>query len=413
MATPLVSVLLLTHNGADTLPGVLAAIKAQDVPFPYELVAVDSGSRDGTTDLLRAQVDRLIDIREADFNHGTTRNLGIEACRAPFVVLLVQDAEPESPAWLSRLVAPLLRSARRHPSLPSVRVEDCATGPVAGQPHPSSAPNALDMSVAPARRAGRPARRHPSLPSVRAEDCATGPVAGQPHPRHPSAAAALGIPPDGRQPLASRHVEHDRFAGTYARQVARPGASAVTRAYLARYAAAGTEPRVQSLANLQAFDALSPAERLAACTFDNVCSCIRRAVWQEHPFRATPIGEDLEWAKEVMLAGYQLAYVPEALVVHSHNRAAGYELRRTYLVHQRLRRLFGLATVPSTLHLARSIAVSAVAHTRWTLGAPIGASAKLAKIPRALALAVALPLGQYLGARSADAGRELLRARGV
>ena len=155
MATPLVSVLLLTHNGAGTLPGVLAAIKAQDVPFPYELVAVDSGSRDGTTDLLRAQVDRLIDIREADFNHGTTRNLGVEACRAPCVVLLVQDAEPESPAWLSRLVAPLLRPALRHPSLASVGVEDCATGPVAGQPHPSSAPSALVTAVAPARRAGR------------------------------------------------------------------------------------------------------------------------------------------------------------------------------------------------------------------------------------------------------------------
>jgi rhamnosyltransferase len=367
MAIPLVSVLLLTHNGADTLPGVLAAIKAQDVPFPYELVAVDSGSRDGTTDLLRAQVDTLIDIREADFNHGTTRNLGIEACRAPFVVLLVQDAEPESPAWLSRLVAPLLRPARRHPSLPSVRVEDCATDPVAGQPHP----------------------------------------------RHPSAAAALGTPPDGRQPPASRYVEHDRFAGTYARQVARPGASGVTRAYLARYAAAGTEPRVQSLANLQAFDSLSPAERLAACTFDNVCSCISRAVWQAHPFRATPVAEDVEWAKDVMLAGYQLAYVAEALVVHSHNRAAGYELRRTYLVHQRLRRLFGLATVPSRLHLARSIAVSAATHARWTLSAPIGGLSKIGQLPRALALAVALPLGQYLGARSADAGRELLRARGV
>jgi rhamnosyltransferase len=332
MATPLVSVLLLTHNGADTLPGVLAAIKAQDVPFPYELVAVDSGSRDGTTDLLRDRVDRLIDIREADFNHGTTRNIGVEACRAPFVVLLVQDAEPESPAWLSRLVTPMLRPARRHPSLPSVRVEDCATGPV---------------------------------------------------------------------------------AGTYARQVARPGASAVTQAYLARYAAAGTEPRVQSLANLQAFDALPPAERLAACTFDNVCSCISRAVWQEHPFKATRIGEDLEWSKEVMLAGHELAYVPEAVVLHSHDRPANYELRRTYLVHQRLRRLFGLATVPSRLHLARSIAVSAVAHTRWTLGAPIGSSSKIAQLPRAIALAVAMPLGQYLGAKSADAGRELLRARGV
>ena len=114
-----------------------------------------------------------------------------------------------------------------------------------------------------------------------------------------------------------------------------------------------------------------------------------------------------------MLAGYDLAYVPDAAVVHSHDRPAGYELRRTYLVHQQLRRLFGLATIPSAAHLARAIAVSGLAHSRWTLGGPGRAGSRLAALPRALALAAAMPLGQYLGARSADSGRELLRVRGV
>jgi hypothetical protein len=53
------------------------------------------------------------------------------------------------------------------------------------------------------------------------------------------------------------------------------------------------------------------------------------------------------------------------------------------------------------------------AHSRWTLGGPGSAARRLSAMPRALALAVAMPLGQYLGARSADAGRELLRVRGV
>jgi hypothetical protein len=114
-----------------------------------------------------------------------------------------------------------------------------------------------------------------------------------------------------------------------------------------------------------------------------------------------------------VLAGYHLACVSDAVVMHSHDRSARYDLSRTYLVHQQLRRLLGLATVPTRLHLARSIAVSTLARTRWTLGAPVGAASKLAQLPRALALAVATPLGQYLGAKSADAGRELLRARGI
>ncbi len=185
------------------------------------------------------------------------------------------------------------------------------------------------------------------------------------------------------------------LAGTYARQVPRPDASPVVHAYLSRYPATGSAPRRQSIASPAEFDALTPGERLAACTFDNVCSCIRREVWERHPFKAAPIAEDLAWAREVMLAGYDLAYVPDAAVVHSHDRSAGYELRRTYLVHQQLRRLFGLATVPTAAHLARAIAVSAVAHARWTLGGPGPTGARLTRLPRALALAVAMPLGQY------------------
>jgi rhamnosyltransferase len=325
MGTPSISVLLLTRNGAATLPRVLASLRAQAAQFPFELVAVDSGSTDGTTGLLRHSADRLIEIRESAFNHATTRNVGVEACKAPLVVLIVQDAEPVSADWLTRLAAPLM-------------ADDSAS-----------------------RSAG------------------------------------------GARPLA----------GTYARQIPRSDASAVVCAYLLRYSATDSIPRRQTIADQAAFDALSPAERLAACTFDNVCSCIRREVWERHPFRPTPIAEDLAWAKDVMLAGYDLAYAPGAAVVHSHERPAGYELRRTYLVHQQLRRLFGLATIPGRVHLARAVAASAVTHTRWTLGGHGSAGARLSRLPRALALAVAMPLGQYLGARSADTGRELLRARGV
>jgi rhamnosyltransferase len=322
-SAPRVSILLLTRNGAATLPRVLAAVRSQEAPFPFELVAVDSGSEDGTVEMLRRETGRLIEIRAEDFNHATTRNVGVEACRAPLVVLMVQDAEPASAGWLARLVEPLLAC-------------DSASGG------------------------------------------------------------------------SSRLI-----AGTYARQVPRPGASAVVRAYLSRYLATAPTPRRQSIADWAEFDALTPGGRLAACTFDNVCSCIRRDVWERHPFKAAPIAEDLAWARDVMLAGYDLAYVPDAAVVHSHDRSAGYELRRTYLVHQQLRRLFGLAAIPSAAHLARAIAVSGIAHARWTMGGPGRAGARLAALPRALALAVAMPLGQYLGARSADSGRELLRVRGV
>ena len=315
MTAPLVSILLLTRNGLGTLPAVLSAISAQRVAFPFELVAVDSGSADGTTDLLRPVVDRFIEIAPSAFNHGSTRNLGVAACRGAFIVLLVQDAEPDSETWLANLVEPLRQD--------------------------------------------------------------------------------------------------ERLAGTYARQVPREDASGVARKYLARYAASSSSPRVQSVAGESAWHTLTPTERLNACTFDNVCACLRRDVWVEHPFPAVPIAEDIAWAKTVLLAGHRLAYTPDAVVRHSHDRSARYELHRTYLVHQQLRRLLDLQLVPSAHDLARSVAASMMSHIRWVFGSDRPARAKLGELPRALATAVTLPLGQYLGAKSADSGRELLRVRGI
>jgi rhamnosyltransferase len=308
-----VSVLLLTYNGLDTLPAVLDALARQECPLTVEVVAVDSGSRDGTVDFLRSRVSRLIEIPQATFNHGLTRNAGIDACQAPLVVLLVQDAVPDSPHWLAELVAPFGDA---------------------------------------------------------------------------------------------------RIAGTYARQRPHDGASAITRRYLAEWMAASPTPRVARLDSREAFDRMAPGDRFLACVFDNVCACVRRSVWAQFPFPATAIAEDLEWARDVLLAGFHLAYVPSAVVAHSHDRSARYELHRTYLVHQRLRTLFGLATIPDTGSLLRAWATSIGAHLRWTTRGPFS-GAMLRALPRALALAIAMPLGQYLGARAADTGRELLRPGGV
>lgn len=200
------------------------------------------------------------------------------------------------------------------------------------------------------------------------------------------------------------------IAGTFARQLPRAGASPLTRRYLEGWAASGTVPREAALSGPEELQALPPLDRYLRCVFDNVSSAIRRSVWERHPFPVTPIAEDVEWARAVLLAGHRLAYVPDAVVIHSHERSPRYELWRTYLVHQRLRALFGLHLVPTPVHLVAAVARSAATHLRWvaregSVFSPQGA--------RALALAMAFPLGQYLGALSADTGRRFLKPRGV
>ena len=298
--TSRLSVIVPTMNGAATLPALLESIRSQRVDGPIEIVAVDSGSTDGSLELLDRSADTVIRIRPDEFNHGTTRNLAMSRARAELVVIVVQDARLATDDCLARLIRPL--------------------------------------------------------------------------------------------------IEDRTIAGTFARQRPRPNASALTRYYLDRWMATSNEPRrVEPLGGRAALEALAPLERLDRCTFDHVTACVRKSVWQSHPFSATAIAEDLEWARDVLVAGHAIAFVPGAVVEHSHERPARYEYERTRLLHARLHDLFGVRTIPDVSSLARAVLTSMATHLRVELPRP-------ARWPRALALAVAWPLGQYHGARDARAG---------
>ena len=192
-----------------------------------------------------------------------------------------------------------------------------------------------------------------------------------------------------------------QLAGAFARQEPRPDAGPITRHYLAPYVGASASARTACVFSADAFSALAPPARLDRCTFDNVCSCIRRSIWERHPFRATPIGEDLAWAKEVLLDGYRLAYVPSAAVVHSHERSVSYEFWRTVTLHRELFGLFELRTIPSAAKLARACLSCLRLHASLEWNA------------RALGLAFVWPAGQYLGGLSAARGWHIRRRKGI
>jgi rhamnosyltransferase len=310
--TPQVSIVIPTFNAGETLENVLCAIASQDYGGAAEVIAIDSGSTDGTLERLGRHRATVVRVMPDRFNHGETRNTALAGARGEFAVLLVQDATPVSRSWLTALLEPLLN----------------------------------DSTV----------------------------------------------------------------AGSFARQVPASGASRITTHYLSGWIAGGHQPRTVGPLTREEFEGMSPADRHAICAFDNVCSCIRMAVWRRHPFRRTPIAEDLEWARDVLLAGCRLAYAPAAIVHHSHERPVRYELKRTYLVHQRLQELFALSTVPTFASLVRSVAATVPANARI---ASREAAGRTRAVLRGAALGVAMPLGQYLGARSAREGREFLRTSGI
>ncbi|MDO8301776.1 MAG: glycosyltransferase family 2 protein [Sedimentisphaerales bacterium] len=62
--------------------------------------------------------------------------------------------------------------------------------------------------------------------------------------------------------------------------------------------------------------------------FSNAASCIRRSVWQRHPFVVMPAAEDREWACWAIRNDYIIAYESKASVYHSHQEPPRQAARR-------------------------------------------------------------------------------------
>ncbi len=70
---------------------------------------------------------------------------------------------------------------------------------------------------------------------------------------------------------------------------------------------------------------------IGALFFSNVCSAVRRAVWRRFPFDETLImSEDQKWARDVLEAGWWIAYRPAAAVLHSHRYPLAKVFRRNF-----------------------------------------------------------------------------------
>jgi len=100
------SVIIPVKNGGNLFKRVLEAVLAQETDWPFELIVIDSGSRDGSLEYARqCEGLRLIEIPAAEFGHGRTRNRGARESRGEFVVFITHDALPASRTWLANLVA--------------------------------------------------------------------------------------------------------------------------------------------------------------------------------------------------------------------------------------------------------------------------------------------------------------------
>jgi len=303
-----ISVVIPVKNGEKYLDSALKAVFSQKTDLRFEVIVIDSGSKDATPDIIKKYpACRLYQIKEEDFNHGLTRNFGISQAMGRYVVLMTQDAIPCDRRWMWRLVD---------------------------------------------------------------------------------------------------NIERDgRVAGVYSCQIPYENASILAKIRTNNFFTSRREKRTSYIDDMEGYDRLSAGEKHQFCNFDNVSSCIRKAVWENFKFSNMEFGEDIEWAKRVLEAGYKIVYEPDSAVYHSHEYSIADWYRRNRVNYKTLRSIFGIRGINAAYKLLPFLFICAIRDFY-----NLGKFYKDTKDIRAVLSGIFLipiysffgALGQYDGARKAD-----------
>jgi len=102
-----ITVIIPTYNADRRLASLLKSLQNQTIK-PTQIIVIDSDSTYETNEIAKRQQNcRIIKMNRANFDHGTTRNLGVFQTDSEFVVFLTQDAIPADEYMIAELIKPL------------------------------------------------------------------------------------------------------------------------------------------------------------------------------------------------------------------------------------------------------------------------------------------------------------------
>lgn len=104
---PEVTIAIPTRDAGALLPRLIERVFAQRTSRRFEVIALDSGSTDGTLEVLARHQVRVVPIDRATFDWGCLRERLFAEARGPIVINLSQDAIPAREDWLEKLIRPL------------------------------------------------------------------------------------------------------------------------------------------------------------------------------------------------------------------------------------------------------------------------------------------------------------------
>src|SRR5512142_1312443 len=107
MCEPFVSIILRSFNEGWALRETLPALRAQDYKR-WELIVIDSGSTDGSVELIEQMQPRhFVRLEPREYNPGRVLNRGMSLARFEVGIFLNADATPQGSNWLRPLVEAL------------------------------------------------------------------------------------------------------------------------------------------------------------------------------------------------------------------------------------------------------------------------------------------------------------------
>jgi len=89
----MISIIIPTYNAQNYLVKLLDKIKSQSIDN-YELIIIDSSSKDDTVKIANEYTDNVIVIPQNEFDHGGTRAKAAQIAKGNILVYLTQDALP-------------------------------------------------------------------------------------------------------------------------------------------------------------------------------------------------------------------------------------------------------------------------------------------------------------------------------
>jgi len=99
------SVVIRCLNEERHLPFLLDSLARQTLK-PFEIIVVDSGSRDGTVSIARSKGARVINIPPSEFSFGRALNVGARAATGEILVMASAHTYPMTESWLDELTRP-------------------------------------------------------------------------------------------------------------------------------------------------------------------------------------------------------------------------------------------------------------------------------------------------------------------